>query len=34
VIVTRWISGDAAMDGVVKRVLDGLARKSSAPSAN
>jgi CubicO group peptidase (beta-lactamase class C family) len=32
VIVTRWIDG-RAMDGVVKRVLDGIARKPAAPSA-
>lgn len=32
VIVTRWIQR-SAMDGVVKRVLDGIARRSGAPSA-
>ena len=32
VIVTRWIEG-RAMDGVVKRVLDSIARRSGAPSA-
>jgi hypothetical protein len=32
VIVTRWIEG-RAMDGVVKRVLDSIARRSSTPSA-
>jgi hypothetical protein len=32
VIVTRWIEG-RAMDGVVKRVLESIARRPSAPSA-
>ena len=32
VIVTRWIEG-RAMDGVVKRVLESIARKPGAPSA-
>ncbi len=32
VIVTRWIQG-SAMNGVVKRVLESIARRSGAPSA-
>jgi CubicO group peptidase (beta-lactamase class C family) len=34
VIVTRWLAGTRTMDEVVKRVLDSIARKSNAPSAN
>jgi CubicO group peptidase (beta-lactamase class C family) len=34
VIVTRWLEGGGTMDKVVKKVLDSIARKSNAPSAN
>ena len=34
VIVTRWLAGTRTMDEVVKRVLDSIAKKPSAPSAN
>ena len=34
VIVTRWLAGTRTMDEVVKRVLDSIAKKPGAPSAN